>query len=142
MDESARMVPSGVTVGDEGTSNQPTIGEIVTPYIASRDMKMYAITEDEVNSISTASTLRSIFFSLAFAIAAFAASIWLPVQIAGGSDALPQMTAVVQVLYQFALPILVVVAVILGVCGALFWYSASRTIANLKTESKSQKATV
>ena len=57
-DDQKPTVGKGNVPTVEPTSRTGTIpsddlsGGIVTPYIAKRDMKMYAITEDELNSIS------------------------------------------------------------------------------------------
>ncbi len=99
-------------------------------------MKMYPISEFELTSITSKSTLRAVFFSLAAALVAFAGSVWLNVQVEGGPDRLGGMSAQMQILYNLGIPILLLSAGISTLGGLILWFSTRLTIRKLKKRSK------
>ncbi len=107
----------------------------VTPEIVGLDMKMYPITEVELTSITSKSTLRAVFFALAAALAAFAGSVWLSVRVEGGPAQLVRMPEEMQVLYNLGIPILLVVAGLFSLGGLVLWLSTRLLIRKLKKRS-------
>ncbi len=99
-------------------------------------MKIYAITDDQLTSIASKSTLRAVFFSIATALAAFAGSVWLDVRLDGGPAELALMPAETQVLYNRGIPILLIVAGLFTVGGLILWLSSHLTIKKLKKGSE------
>ncbi len=99
-------------------------------------MKMYPITEFELTSITSKSTLRAVFFSLAAALAAFAGSVWLSVLVEGGPAQLVVMSPEMQILYNLGIPILLIAAGIFTLGGLFLWFSTRLTIMKLKRRSK------
>lgn len=99
-------------------------------------MKMYAITEVELTSIASKSTLRAIFFALAAGLAAFAASVWLNVRVEGGPAELVRMPAEMQVLYNLGIPMLLIGAGLFTMAGLILWFSTRLTIRKLKKRSE------
>ena len=96
---------------------------------------MYAITEVELTSITSKSTLRAVFFSLAAAVVAFAASVWLNVRVEGGPSQLVLMPAEMQVLYNLGIPMLLIAAGLFTIAGSVLWISTRLTIRKLKKRS-------
>ena len=76
------------------------------------------------------------FFSLAAALAGFAGSVWLDVQIEGGKDELSNMPVSVQILYETGIPIFLIAAGVFVLGGIRVWSSVGKTIENLKKESR------
>ena len=99
-------------------------------------MKMYPITEVELTSITSKSTLRAVFFALAAALAAFAGSVWLNVRVEGGPSELVRMPAEMQVLYSIGIPLLLIGAGLFTVAGFILWFSTRLTIRKLKKRSE------
>ncbi len=104
--------------------------------IAGPDMKMYPITEVELTSITSKSTLRAVFFSVAAALVAFAGSVWLNVRVEGGPAQLALMPEEMQVLYNLGIPVLLIVAGLFIAGGFMLWFSTRLMIRKLKKRSK------
>jgi len=98
-------------------------------------MKMYPITEVELTSITSKSTLRAVFFSLAAALVTSAASVWLIVRVEGGPDQLTLMPTEMQMFYNFGIPVLLVGAALFIIGGLMLWVSTRITIRKLKKRS-------
>ena len=99
-------------------------------------MKMYPITDVELTSITSKSTLRALFFSLAAALATSAGSVWLIVRVEGGPDRLVPMPTELQFFYNIGIPALLLAAGLFTVGGIILWISTRLTIRNLKKRSK------
>ena len=98
-------------------------------------MKMYPITEVELTSITSKSTLRAVFFSLAAALATSAGSVWLIVRLEGGADQLVAATTELQLIYNLGIPVLLIGAAMFIIGGLMLWVSTRLTIRALKKRS-------
>ncbi len=98
-------------------------------------MKMYAITEVELTSITSKATLRAVFFALAAGLAAFAGSVWLNVRVEGGPAELDLMPAEMQALYNLGIPMLLIGSGLFTAAGLILWLSTRLTIRKLKKRS-------
>lgn len=98
-------------------------------------MKMYPITEVELTSITSKSTLRAVFFSLAAALVTSAGSVWLIVRVEGGPEQLTLMPTEMQMFYNFGIPVLLAGAALFIIGGLMLWISTRITIRKLKKRS-------
>jgi hypothetical protein len=111
--------------------NLPTIqGASVQPQYAKRIMKVYAINENEVTTISSLNSQATLFFSLASFIASAAISIYT------NAIFYTELTAAGQVAKYFVVPILCVLTVAFVGLGVMMLFQRRRLWKEIRRESE------
>lgn len=126
---------SGGSGGGNSSVQDSSSGGAVQAVLLNRDVMMYGITKEEISSISTNATERTVFFSIGAMMLSFSGAVWFGVQVEG-NGALEQMTPQVQVLYNYGIPVTLLLAIPLFLMAGYAWRRTSKTINRIKSESR------
>ncbi len=111
-----------------------TAGGFIVPRLARRNVRMYAITDVEIASLSARGIQRTAFFSIGSALLSLAVAIWLGVEIEG-EGSVESLTPRIQVLYSYGVKLLIVVGLIFYGLGIGAWHRATSVITGIKESS-------
>lgn len=108
-----------------------TPGQGLVEYLAvTRQMKVYAVSENELQHVSLLNVLSMAFYSVGSALLSFAGTIWLAAQFDGTES------PVSKVLYGYVMPTAAVLALVFYGLGLFTQRNRGAVISTIKRESK------